>query len=35
MSASQRIAPCLWFDDQAEAAAEFYIRIFPIRESSA
>ncbi len=24
----QRITPCLWFDDQAEAAAEFYISIF-------
>jgi predicted 3-demethylubiquinone-9 3-methyltransferase (glyoxalase superfamily) len=22
------IAPCLWFDDQAEAAAEFYVGIF-------
>jgi predicted 3-demethylubiquinone-9 3-methyltransferase (glyoxalase superfamily) len=25
----QRIAPCLWFDDQAEAAARFYTGIFP------
>jgi predicted 3-demethylubiquinone-9 3-methyltransferase (glyoxalase superfamily) len=24
----QRITPCLWFDDQAEAAAEFYTSIF-------
>ena len=24
----QRIAPCLWFDDQAEEAAEFYSSIF-------
>jgi len=24
----QRIAPCLWFDDQAEAAANFYSAIF-------
>ena len=24
-----RITPCLWFDDQAEAAAEFYTAIFP------
>jgi predicted 3-demethylubiquinone-9 3-methyltransferase (glyoxalase superfamily) len=24
----QRIAPCLWFDDQAEAAAELYTAIF-------
>jgi predicted 3-demethylubiquinone-9 3-methyltransferase (glyoxalase superfamily) len=25
----QRITPCLWFDSQAEEAAEFYIGIFP------
>lgn len=24
-----RITPCLWFDDQAEAAAAFYTAIFP------
>ena len=24
-----RIAPCLWFDNQAEEAAAFYISIFP------
>ena len=24
----QRIAPCLWFDDQAEEAAKFYTAIF-------
>lgn len=24
----QRITPCLWFDDQAEEAAEFYTAIF-------
>ena len=24
----QRIAPCLWFDDQAEDAAEYYVSIF-------
>lgn len=24
-----RISPCLWFDDQAEQAAEFYTGIFP------
>jgi predicted 3-demethylubiquinone-9 3-methyltransferase (glyoxalase superfamily) len=23
------IAPCLWYDDQAEAAAELYVSIFP------
>jgi predicted 3-demethylubiquinone-9 3-methyltransferase (glyoxalase superfamily) len=25
----QRISPCLWFDDQAQAAAEFYVGLFP------
>jgi predicted 3-demethylubiquinone-9 3-methyltransferase (glyoxalase superfamily) len=25
----ERIVPCLWFDDQAEAAAGFYSRTFP------
>lgn len=29
MSISTRIAPCLWFDDQAEEAARFYTSIFP------
>lgn len=24
-----RIAPCLWFDDQAEQAAQLYVGIFP------
>lgn len=24
----QRITPCLWFDDQAEQAAEYYVGIF-------
>jgi predicted 3-demethylubiquinone-9 3-methyltransferase (glyoxalase superfamily) len=28
MKISQRIAPCLWFDDQAEEAVGFYIAIF-------
>lgn len=28
MHFSQRIAPCLWFDDQAEPAAEFYVSVF-------
>jgi predicted 3-demethylubiquinone-9 3-methyltransferase (glyoxalase superfamily) len=28
MAKIQRIAPCLWFDDQAEAAAKFYTGIF-------
>jgi predicted 3-demethylubiquinone-9 3-methyltransferase (glyoxalase superfamily) len=28
MHVSQRITPCLWFDDQAEEAAAFYIAIF-------
>ena len=28
MQQLQRIAPCLWFDDQAEEAAELYVSIF-------
>ncbi|MGZ5136545.1 MAG: VOC family protein [Burkholderiales bacterium] len=28
MQISQKISPCLWFDDQAEQAANFYISIF-------
>jgi len=28
MQTIQRIAPCLWFDDQAEEAARFYTGIF-------
>jgi len=28
MATTQRISPCLWFDDQAEEAAEFYVGIF-------
>jgi predicted 3-demethylubiquinone-9 3-methyltransferase (glyoxalase superfamily) len=28
MPGIQRINPCLWFDDQAQAAAEFYTAIF-------
>lgn len=28
MSAISRIVPCLWFDSQAEAAANFYVSIF-------
>lgn len=28
MSISSRIAPCLWFDDQAEEAARFYTSVF-------
>jgi predicted 3-demethylubiquinone-9 3-methyltransferase (glyoxalase superfamily) len=28
MQMIQRISPCLWFDDQAEAAAGFYAAIF-------
>src|SRR5262245_21924173 len=27
-SAMQRIVPCLWFDDRAEEAANFYVSIF-------
>jgi len=29
MQTTQSIAPCLWFDGQAEAAARFYASIFP------
>lgn len=29
MPALRNIAPCLWFDDQAEEAARFYTAIFP------
>jgi len=25
----QKIAPCLWFNDQAEEAANFYVSLFP------
>jgi predicted 3-demethylubiquinone-9 3-methyltransferase (glyoxalase superfamily) len=28
MAVTQRITPCLWFDDQAEDAAKFYTGIF-------
>jgi predicted 3-demethylubiquinone-9 3-methyltransferase (glyoxalase superfamily) len=28
MQVTQRIAPCLWFDDQAEEAAKFYVSVF-------
>jgi predicted 3-demethylubiquinone-9 3-methyltransferase (glyoxalase superfamily) len=33
--AMQRISPCLWFDDQAEQAAQFYTSIFPNARISA
>lgn len=29
MPTIQKITPCLWFDDQAEEAVEFYTGIFP------
>jgi predicted 3-demethylubiquinone-9 3-methyltransferase (glyoxalase superfamily) len=29
MAVAQRIAPCLWFDHEAEEAAKFYTSIFP------
>jgi predicted 3-demethylubiquinone-9 3-methyltransferase (glyoxalase superfamily) len=29
MATPQRISPCLWFDGQAEAAARFYVSVFP------
>ena len=28
MTAVHRITPCLWFDNQAEDAAKFYVSIF-------
>jgi predicted 3-demethylubiquinone-9 3-methyltransferase (glyoxalase superfamily) len=28
MNISQKIAPCLWFDSQAEEAAKFYVSVF-------
>ena len=28
MAVIQKITPCLWFDDQAEEAAKFYVSIF-------
>lgn len=28
MAIVRRIAPCLWFDDQADEAAQFYTSIF-------
>ena len=28
MPISQKIAPCLWFDEQAEEAVKFYLSIF-------
>jgi predicted 3-demethylubiquinone-9 3-methyltransferase (glyoxalase superfamily) len=28
MPVTQRIAPCLWFDNQAEEAASFYVSVF-------
>ncbi len=29
MKVAQKISPCLWFDDQAEEAVNFYTSIFP------
>ncbi len=29
MSVTTRIRPCLWFDSQAEEAANFYVSVFP------
>lgn len=28
-SIARKITPCLWFDTQAEAAARFYVSVFP------
>ena len=33
MSRVQKITPCLWFDDQAEEAAAFYVVSFQIPRS--
>ena len=30
MTIKQMISPCLWFDDQAQQAAEFYNGIFGV-----
>ncbi|MEX0936884.1 MAG: VOC family protein [Pirellulales bacterium] len=35
LSRPSRIAPCLWFDDQAEEAAEYYTSIFKDSEITA
>lgn len=35
MARIQRITPCLWFDDQAEPAAHFYVSVFPNSRISA
>lgn len=32
MGTKLRIAPCLWFDDQAEEAANHYVSVFPRSE---
>ena len=29
MAQVQSISPCLWFNGQAEAAAAFYVSVFP------
>ncbi len=31
MGAMNKVAPFLWFNDNAEEAAEFYLSIFPAR----
>lgn len=35
MAIVQRLTPCLWFDDQAEEAARYYVGIFPNSRISA
>ena len=30
-----KIGPCLWFDDQAEQAADFYVKVFSARRATA
>ena len=34
MTATQKFAPCLWFDHEAEEAAAFTSRSFPVRASA-
>lgn len=34
MQLQQKIVPCLWFDDQAEAVAEYDVGIFPLSHIS-
>ena len=31
---ASKIGPCLWFDDQAEEAADFYVTVFSARRAT-